>query len=397
MGCIFSPSMYVLGSHFPSKRATYNGIAVSSGSLGVLICPSLYQYLIKSYGLRGAFLLTGGILLHSVPMACLTVMPKAKKLRKLSGGKTLVEKSSKKYIPGSELDDQRNRSLYESVLKDNFSNSHHFCGSDPLLVKNVVKNPRFDIVNMYSRTASESCLHSKISKKKQNPMEYLSSSTNMVGYSMDDLSIPSNSSSNDCEDDAETLSKCSNLSRLLKDSFFLVFLFSNSLSNIVTSTFVPFLPLYAKGKMIDDDKMVILVSLTGAMDLLGRLLCGILADRPYFGSYQILAVSQMICGLALLFNELFTSFSKLVIICVLIGLFSNMHLTLKHSVMVDICGIASYPTALAITTVSQLPLFVIGPYVFGKYVHSSIIMWNQFHAIMLCISWLSRIYICLDQ
>jgi MFS family permease len=57
---------------------------------------------------------------------------------------------------------------------------------------------------------------------------------------------------------------------------------------------LPFLPMYASENNIDDKQIVILVSLTGAVDFISRIISGILADRPEIKTYHILAVSQAV-------------------------------------------------------------------------------------------------------
>ncbi|CAC5378896.1 unnamed protein product [Mytilus coruscus] len=376
MACIFPPSIYALGTYFTKRRATANGIAISGCSLGALVSPPLYQYIIKTYGLRGALLLTGAILLNNLPMAFLLRTPnkveqseKAHRSPLINKKESLQEMKPTKTLNGDIHTNNLNflhgyTSMTEKIHKSNHNGIGQF-SSHPQLSNNF-ELEREVIVPKMNENKSNSDEHLNVlTFYREFPLSSFKcfSSSALIVYP---ISVESEDRIYENEsavkqNDSLIKSVCT----LLKKPTFVIFLLANSLATIVASTFLSFLPLHAKQNNIDDAKMVILVSLTGAVDLIGRILCGILADRSHVQSYQILVVSQLICGLTYNCNQFMTSFSGLVVFCVLIGLFSGMFLPLRHSIMVDISGLALYPTALAITTVSQLPIYVAGPLAFG--------------------------------
>ncbi|XP_005090067.3 monocarboxylate transporter 3 [Aplysia californica] len=64
----------VLPSFFPQQTALANGIFLGCGGLAIFIHPPLAQALIDAYGLRGAFLILGGLASHSC-LAALFLRP----------------------------------------------------------------------------------------------------------------------------------------------------------------------------------------------------------------------------------------------------------------------------------------------------------------------------------
>ncbi|GBN50497.1 hypothetical protein AVEN_3569-1 [Araneus ventricosus] len=66
----------VLGMHFSKHLDKAVGINVGSGCVGSFLLMLLTDYLLKSYGLSGTFLILSCVVLHSVPAAMLISIPK---------------------------------------------------------------------------------------------------------------------------------------------------------------------------------------------------------------------------------------------------------------------------------------------------------------------------------
>lgn len=60
-------SVVVVASYFESKNTLAIGISQSGAGLGVLIFAPLYEYLIETYGWRGAVMIISGIVLNTIP------------------------------------------------------------------------------------------------------------------------------------------------------------------------------------------------------------------------------------------------------------------------------------------------------------------------------------------
>ncbi|XP_060601147.1 monocarboxylate transporter 2-like [Ruditapes philippinarum] len=75
-GLSFSPCSTIISYYFKKHRALANGIVVSGSGIGALTYPAIYSFLIKKYGLHGAFWVIGGILLNVCVAACVFKQPK---------------------------------------------------------------------------------------------------------------------------------------------------------------------------------------------------------------------------------------------------------------------------------------------------------------------------------
>ncbi|CAH1271590.1 SLC16A12 [Branchiostoma lanceolatum] len=67
----FFPSLSLVGKYFDKKRAIANGIAVSGPSVGSMVFPPVFTYLIEEYGWRGSLLIAAGVMLNITAFAAL--------------------------------------------------------------------------------------------------------------------------------------------------------------------------------------------------------------------------------------------------------------------------------------------------------------------------------------
>ncbi|XP_019631952.1 PREDICTED: monocarboxylate transporter 13-like isoform X3 [Branchiostoma belcheri] len=68
LGCALtvSPMMVTVGQYFSTRRAVANSLAVLGASIMSMTLPLLFQYLLDEYGLKGALLILGGVMLQEV-------------------------------------------------------------------------------------------------------------------------------------------------------------------------------------------------------------------------------------------------------------------------------------------------------------------------------------------
>lgn len=75
IGLVLITSPVIINQYFNRYRTIAIGITFSGASAGSIVLPPLTEYLLETYGLRGCFLLLGGILLHGVVAASLCRPP----------------------------------------------------------------------------------------------------------------------------------------------------------------------------------------------------------------------------------------------------------------------------------------------------------------------------------
>lgn len=65
----------VLNQHFKKYRTTASGMAFSGGCVGSFLFPVLLEYMIKTYGLGGSFLILSAIIMNTIPAAMMLRKP----------------------------------------------------------------------------------------------------------------------------------------------------------------------------------------------------------------------------------------------------------------------------------------------------------------------------------
>lgn len=68
----------IINQYFNKYRATASGIALAGGTIGSFILPPLARLIIYEYSLKSCFLILGGIILQTIPIAFLLRPPKSK-------------------------------------------------------------------------------------------------------------------------------------------------------------------------------------------------------------------------------------------------------------------------------------------------------------------------------
>ena len=68
----------IINQYFKKYRATASGIALAGGTIGSFILPPLARLIIEEYSLKGCFLILGGIILQTIPVAFLLRPPTQK-------------------------------------------------------------------------------------------------------------------------------------------------------------------------------------------------------------------------------------------------------------------------------------------------------------------------------
>jgi MCP family monocarboxylic acid transporter-like MFS transporter 13/MCP family monocarboxylic acid transporter-like MFS transporter 12 len=82
-GLVYSPCLTVFNFYFKRRRALAMGILLFGGSVGSVLFPYLYKFLIDLYGLQGAILVISAVILNICVCAALIRQPKELKEDKL--------------------------------------------------------------------------------------------------------------------------------------------------------------------------------------------------------------------------------------------------------------------------------------------------------------------------
>ena len=65
-GLTFPPTVYIVTAYFEKLRGFANGLCISGSAIGTIILPPFLQYLLDSFGYRGAVLIMGAVTLNTL-------------------------------------------------------------------------------------------------------------------------------------------------------------------------------------------------------------------------------------------------------------------------------------------------------------------------------------------
>ncbi|KAK2578655.1 hypothetical protein KPH14_012144 [Odynerus spinipes] len=65
-GLSFPPTVYIVTAYFQRLRGFANGLCISGSAIGTIVLPPLLQYLLNSFGYRGAVLIMGALTLNTL-------------------------------------------------------------------------------------------------------------------------------------------------------------------------------------------------------------------------------------------------------------------------------------------------------------------------------------------
>lgn len=124
IGVIITLTHVVINRHFHRKRATAAGLAYSGSCIGSFIFPPITEYFLEHYGLRGTFLLLGGVALHSLLGSLFYFSSKCKITEKpidQSSYRDVVKKDSVAYIKAEAVSVKLKKTkLYEKFLSNEY-------------------------------------------------------------------------------------------------------------------------------------------------------------------------------------------------------------------------------------------------------------------------------------
>jgi len=135
---------------------------------------------------------------------------------------------------------------------------------------------------------------------------------------------------------------------LLKDPQFLILAFSGFFT--LTGFFVPFiyLPRQAMAVGHSEGSSTFLVSILGMTNIVARILCGWLSDRPQVNALMLNNVALILAGIATVFLPHLHSYWMLCIYCVIFGTGTACFASLRSIICVELLGLEKLTNAFGL-------------------------------------------------
>ncbi|XP_059178522.1 uncharacterized protein LOC131957769 [Physella acuta] len=135
---------------------------------------------------------------------------------------------------------------------------------------------------------------------------------------------------------------------LFKQWAFIVFLIT-SVPGATNQYLFQYIPTIAVIKGATNDQGATLLTITGSVDLVSRILVGLFADTQLIRATQIVSIAQICLGIVCHCNPLFTNFDTLIVMAVLMGVFVGTRLSLLPLMLIEIVGMGLLARCLSIT------------------------------------------------
>lgn len=338
---VMPPAIILIGHYFEKRRGLANGLAFSCISLGSLVLPNLYRYLLDEYGLQGSLIITGGFCLHMLAASCL--------FRPMNKEKTTGNDETE---PLTDEDARINR---EKVVRKSNINCDDNNGDGGTKLERLLSSHSSN--SERSRMESEN----EATKPSWSSIENIVMTANHITGSMISLERQSHQvrSETSLHDAKKTTPKekfkqyCLQYISLFRNVKFMTFLAAFCLGSTTTANLFTFFPHHAQQKDVDRTRTALLISIMSISDFIGRMLCGFLADRKCIKRLNIIIISQFVLCIMLYTSSLYYEFWTLVVFVVLLGFVVGMVVALFAPVMIDIIGIEKFPTGMSITIIIQ--------------------------------------------
>ncbi|CAC5371214.1 unnamed protein product [Mytilus coruscus] len=358
LSCAFTtgPMFVVLNASFEKRLGTAYSIAMVGGCIGSFTLPLLIQTLLDKYGLQGALLVCSGMHLNNVISGALVRSPREPKVKKRTGKDAVLQEL---HDPEGELKSafKRDLTVPDSNVKSHVENGIH--PSDNPFKKHYSGTPRTQSES-HDNGATKNDVHFHTSL--QDFFKTLSRSALNIYNTTDTAETFSSMHSvgilqQNKEDDDESVkhkrsfkASCHDLLGLdlLKNHRLQSALFAAFLSFFALVFIVAYIPAFAKDNGITQDRLAILLTITGVCDLVSRILLGILIDSNKIKRKNILSFSLCVTGIATMFNSFYTNFQTFAIYSVIYGLFGSLYFSLITILMREGVGPDKLPAALSL-------------------------------------------------
>ncbi|XP_062575751.1 monocarboxylate transporter 12-like [Saccostrea cucullata] len=326
--CFFGNGLVMVGMYFKRWRSLATGIALTGASVGTFVLPILLEALLETYSLSGAILVVSAIYLNGCICGAL--------YRPLSF-----------YIKKSTSDQEK----LPIVTKEPEPNGLNETGTEKIQTEKVkVEDEQDEDEGVKKGLLEESQIEESKTEQVSQPQSPPAKPVWTFHICGRTVEFP--------------VIFHFGVLALPVVVFFTVFSF---LVFVGYFNFVLFLPIDAMERGITHYEKAALVSYTGAGDLLGRILVGVMGDLTVIKRYKILATCSILCGVNIILFEIAGSvYWWMSLHASLYGFFGGCFVAINSIVLIDMVGLEMMPKALGVVLLIQGLGAAIGQPIEGK-------------------------------
>ncbi|XP_046375647.1 monocarboxylate transporter 5-like [Haliotis rufescens] len=300
---LYGPGLVMVGKYFVKKHALATAICSCGVSTGGMLLPPLVQYLIQEYGLRGAFLILAGMMLQILTFVCL-------------------------YRPQRTSISVEPKHIEEefSYTKTDESCEKNFQGPVSTNAVTLAEETQCEIHEFNGNDDSEGHMSQKTSDPDVSEHDiFLATKTEPLQKGRTAYSVVS------------SCFNALNLSFFKRPLYLLIFGFTafGFLGVGLLQTFVP--PL-AKEKGLSEMQAAMLLTLFNGLELVSRLLSGVVSELPCVKRHHLIAFSMIVLGILNQLTRYFNGFGLILSYIAVFGILNGIYPALHPAVIIDFVG-----------------------------------------------------------
>ncbi|XP_039604468.1 monocarboxylate transporter 5 [Polypterus senegalus] len=326
---MYQSASVMVARYFKKRLATAYSIGRSGMGLTFILAP-FTQLLLQYYGLQGALLIFGGLMLNLVPTGML--------LHPI-------------YIKQEDFHTEPNAVATEQVNFNNCLDQNTKTNSVPasnifIPCGNIPRTEMLHIQGGSSPSAFSKTWTKGINEQGKNDRKKLH--LNKQGDASKEPQSFLSSNEEKPVSSATSKKKILDLT-LLKNPFFCIFTWSVVFSQL--AYFIPYFHLSARARTLGIDPMdaSFIISVAGITETLSQLVSGWITDKNLLHKYHCHKAYLILCGIVNLLAPLATTYSQIIVYAVIYAIFCGGYMALLLPVQVDMMGVSSINSSMGLS------------------------------------------------
>ncbi|XP_021352413.1 monocarboxylate transporter 12-like isoform X2 [Mizuhopecten yessoensis] len=270
-GLAFSPANTIVSFYFEKRRALASGIMISTGGLGSFLFPIAYRFLIDMYGIQGALMIIGGFLLNTCVFAMLLKQPSQ-------------------------------------------------------IVQKFKKANNGDIDNIKTNTDGVVQKTAEIDKESEE--------NTLLQYNERQLEMKGDSKNKKLNRPTLSLSSLFNFS-LFRNPKFAMYAIAYTANTFAYIGVFTALPAHIIALGHGKGKVVMALSITGAMEIISKLFFGWIVDLKIIGVKKLLLLTFVVSAISTMVIPFFKDFTAVAVYAGMVGVFPGSYFTLMAVVLLQ--------------------------------------------------------------
>lgn len=396
----YGNSLVTVGRYFHKRRSLATGLGLAGASCGQFVMPLIIQYCLDNYGLQGALLICGAIYLHVIVCGAI-FRPFSFYIRHEDVGEsiplqnTCVKSGGSLNVKDSQDLDKERRSLINCTGN---ANEPHLDKDDRLPEGSMeqlssLKNLKMSEIGNILMASVESLANvidhyhddERASLYEDRARMYSASQTDAKHQMTKIVLTPSveTLSSVHRHDNISCLNKNHKHCRpkkyaklwdfsILKNVVCLHYTVVITLFFFGYFNIILFIPSFALARDIPDYSVVLLISICGLADLVGRIGIGFLADLNWIQRYKLMACMMLVSGVNLLLLPWGHWYWLLLLHSGIYGVCGGSCIALLSVVLIDFMGLDLVSRTLGVLMFFMGIASAIGQPILGELMYSLI-------------------------